>query len=160
MSAVPVRICETTDLAAVRRPGIAGGLEDSGLMDDVAAWGAYAGAQLVGALAAQFAEGLATANWLAVAESHRHGGVAGRLHAAPEREARRRGLRRLWVKARAPGFFVAQGFRRVAASPEHDALLVECPKCRQYGRGCAPQTLYKDLAGGGPDSKSSEGRAA
>lgn len=88
---------------------------------------------------------LETVNWMAVGEAYRRRGLASRLYAVLEREARARGMKRLWVTARTPAFFAAQGFRAVPPGAEWDTLLGECPQCGQYGRGCTPQALFKDL---------------
>jgi len=136
------------DLEAMRRLGVACGLEDSGRDDEiVAAWGAYDGERLVGALSLEKHGGLDTPNWLAVDPAHRRRGVAAALYAALEREARARGVRRLWVTARAPAFFFAQGYERVPAGGESDALLGGCLECDQYRHGCEPMALTKRLDG-------------
>jgi amino-acid N-acetyltransferase len=144
---VQVSVQATTDLDAIRALGVANGIEDSerGDEDVLAAWGAFAGSVLVGAIVLERLGELDTVNWLAVAEEHRGHGVAGRLYAAAEREALARGMRRLWVTARAPGFFRAQGFAPVPPGAEHDILLGDCPACPQYGHGCEPRALVKDL---------------
>ena len=56
-------------------------------------------------------------------------------------------MRRLWVTARAPAFFVAQGFERVPPGSESDALLGGCLECDQYGHGCDAEALTKRLDG-------------
>ena len=152
MSVGPVRIARTDDLAAVRRLGVACGLEDSGRGDEQveAAWGASAGEGLVGAIALEHHEGLDVVNWMAVDASQRRRGIAGRLYAALEREALARGLTRLWVTARTPAFFLAHGYTAVAAGPERDILMSECPRCAQFGRGCEPQALTKRIDDSGP----------
>lgn len=135
------------DLAAMRRLGVACGLEDEGRGDEgvIAAWGAFDGDMLIGAICLEHQHGLDTPNWMAVDEAYRGYGVAAALYAELEREARRRGVRRLWVTARAPGFFLAQGFRPVSGGAERDVLLGECPRCPQYGRECTPEALCKPL---------------
>jgi N-acetylglutamate synthase-like GNAT family acetyltransferase len=142
-----VTIRPLDDLAAMRRLGVASGIEDEGRDDAgvLAAWGAYDGDRLVGALCLERQDELATPNWLAVDKDHRRRGVAAALYAALEREAVARGIPRLWVTARAPGFFLAQGFEVVPPGPERDALLGECPQCPQYGRDCTPEALTKRL---------------
>jgi GNAT superfamily N-acetyltransferase len=135
------------DLAAMRRLGVACGLEDEGSGDEdiVAAWGACDGGELVGALALERRAGLDIPNWLSVAESHRRRGIAAALYAALEREARARGVRRLCVTARAPAFWLAQGYEPLPSGPESDALLGGCLDCDQYGHGCTPEALVKQL---------------
>jgi amino-acid N-acetyltransferase len=142
-----VRVAPLDDLAAMRRLGLACGLEDGGRDDEgvLAAWGAWAGDQLVGALCLERQSGLDTPNWLAVDEGFRRRGVAAALYAELEREARRRGMSRLWVTARAPGFFLAQGFEPVPPSAERGLLLGDCLACAQFGHGCDPQALTKSL---------------
>lgn len=149
MSASGLRIERTGDMDAIRRLGVACGLEDSdrGDEDVYAAWGAFAGDVLAGSIVLERLQDLDTVNWMAVDEAHRGRGLASRLYAALEREARSRGMARLWVTARAPGFFVAQGYGPVEPGAEWETLLGECPQCEQYGRGCSPQALVKDLEG-------------
>ena len=135
------------DLAAMRRLGVACGIEDEGRDDEdvLAAWGAFDGDRLVGAICLEHRHGLDTPNWMAVDEAYRGRGIASALYAELELEARRRGVRRLWVTARAPGFFLAQDFRLVPGGAERDVLLGECPECPQYGRECTPEALCKPL---------------
>jgi len=135
------------DLAAMRRLGVACGLEDDGLGEEgiVAAWGARDGDELVGALALERRAGLDIPNWLAVAESHRRRGIAAALYRELESEARARGVGRLWVTARAPVFFVAQGFAPAPPGKERDILLGGCLDCVQFGVECEPKALTKRL---------------
>lgn len=142
-----IDVRRTTDLAAVRRLGVASGLDDSQRGDEAvaAAWGAFAGEELVGAIVLERFGDLDGVNWLSVAEGFRRRGIAARLYACLEREARARGVRRLWVTARTPAFFFAQGYVPVPDGREREALLGDCPRCPQYGRGCEPQALCKDL---------------
>ena len=86
-----------------------------------------------------------TPNWLAVDARYRRRGIAAALYGELEREARARGMRRLWVTARAPAFFLAQGFEPVAPGIERDALLGGCLDCDQFERECEPRALTKRL---------------
>jgi GNAT superfamily N-acetyltransferase len=144
---VSVVIGTLGDLAAMRRLGVACGLEDDGRDGEcaVAAWGAYDGQRLVGAIALERRDGLDTPNWLAVDERYRRRGLAAALYAALEREARARGVRRLWVTARAPAFFLAQGYSPAPPGAGENALLDDCLDCPQYRHGCEPQALTKPL---------------
>lgn len=153
MTSQSLRIERTSGMAAIRRLGVACGLDDSARGDEdvYAAWGGFEGDDLVGAIVLERLLDLDTVNWMAVDEAHRGRGLASRLYAALEREARERGMLRLWVTARAPGFFVAQGYRPVAPGAQAETLLGECPQCEQYGRGCTPQALFKDLDDIRPD---------
>lgn len=142
-----VVIAPLEDLAAMRRLAVACGIEDDGRGDEsiAAAWSARDGERLVGCIALERFAGMDTANWLAVDERYRRRGIAAALYAALEREARARGMRRLWVTARAPAFFLAQGFEPVERGAERDALLGGCLECDQFGRECEPQALTKRL---------------
>jgi len=160
VSAGPVQIARTEDLAAVRRLGVACGLDDSGRGDEQveAAWGAFTGERLVGAIVLERYQGLEAVNWMAVDGEYRRRGIASRLYAALEREALARGVARLWVTARNPAFFRAQGYDAVAEGHERDILMGECPRCEQFGRGCEPQALTKRIDDTGPpDGPHSEG---
>jgi N-acetylglutamate synthase-like GNAT family acetyltransferase len=147
MSGGLVHIARTGDMAAVRRLGVASGLDDSGRDDKhiVAAWGAFTGETLIGAIVLERRGDLETVNWLAVDASCRRRGIAGRLYTELEREALARGISRLWVTARTPAFFLAQGYAAVAAGLEHDILVAECLHCEQFGSGCRPQPLTKRI---------------
>jgi N-acetylglutamate synthase-like GNAT family acetyltransferase len=149
---VTVRIGPLADFAAMRRLGVACGIEDEGRDDDsiLAAWGARGGEKLVGAVALEHQDGLDTADWLAVDHSYRRRGIAAALYAELEREARRRGISRLWVTARAPAFFVAQGYEDAPPGGERDALLGGCHDCPQFGGECEPRALTKRLDIAGP----------
>ena len=142
-------VTQMNDMSAVRALGVACGLEDSGrdAEEIVVAWGARVGTRLVGAIALERDHGLDVVNWLSVHADFRGRGVAGRLYAELEREAGRRGVRRLWVTARAPGFFARQDYFPLGTGPESRHLLRACTACQQYGRTCRPQALYKDLGG-------------
>jgi amino-acid N-acetyltransferase len=142
-----VTVGPLADLAAMRRLGVACGIEDEGRGDEdvLAAWGAYAGDRLVGAVCLERHGELDTPNWLAVDRDYRRRGIAAALYAELELDAAARGIRELWVTARAPGFFVTQGFEVVPPGPERDALLGDCPRCDQFGRRCWPEALTKRL---------------
>jgi N-acetylglutamate synthase-like GNAT family acetyltransferase len=145
-------IAPLEDLAAMRRLAVACGIEDDGRGDEsiAAAWSARDGEKLVGCIALERYAGMDTANWLAVDERYRRRGIAAALYHELEREARARGMRRLWVTARAPAFFLAQGFEPVEPGAERDALLGGCPECEQFGRECEPRALTKRLDVTGP----------
>lgn len=155
-----VVIRETDDLDAVRELGARSGIEDSGREDEHirAAWGAFDGDKLVGAIVLERLGDLDTPNWLAVDADYRRCGIAGRLYAALECEALARGVTRLWVTARAPAFFLVRGYDTVADGEEQAILLGECPRCAQFGRGCEPRALTKWIDDTGPpDGPPSEG---
>lgn len=146
--AASVTIAPTDDLDAVRDLGVASGLDESEREEKgiVRAWAARtSGGALVGAIVLERSGGLDVVNWMSVDAASRGLGIASRLLAELEREARARGVRRLYATARAPGFFVANGFVPLPEGPESDYLLGDCPDCPQYGRECTPQAMCKDL---------------
>jgi N-acetylglutamate synthase-like GNAT family acetyltransferase len=147
MNGAQVSIARTEDMDAVRRLGVACGLEDSGRRDGQveAAWAAFVGESLVGAIVLERDQGLEVVNWMAVDGAYRRRGIAGRLYAALEREALARGITRLWVTARTPAFFLSQGYVAVPQGEARGILLGECPRCAQFGRGCEPQALTKEI---------------
>ena len=142
-----VTIGPLDDLVAMRRLGVACGLEDEGRDDEgiLAAWGAFDDERLVGAICLERQSDLDTVNWMSVDEEYRRRGIAAALYEELEREALARGMHRLWVTARAPLFFLAQGFAPVSGGPERDALLGGCLDCAQFGRECRPEALTKTL---------------
>lgn len=146
--AATVTIAPTDDLDAVRALGIASGLDESEREEKgiIRAWAARtSGGALVGAIVLERSGGLDVVNWMSVDAAHRGLGIASRLLAELEREARARGVRRLHATARASGFFTANGFAPLDEGPERDYLLGDCPDCPQYGRECTPQAMSKDL---------------
>jgi GNAT superfamily N-acetyltransferase len=147
--ALQVTIAPTDDLDAIRDLGIASGLDESEREEKgvVRAWAARtADGRLVGGIVLERSGGLDVVNWMSVDAAFRGRGIASRLLAELEREARARGVRRLHATARAPGFFVANGFVPLGEGPEREYLLGECPACPQYGRECTPRAMSKDLA--------------
>jgi N-acetylglutamate synthase-like GNAT family acetyltransferase len=145
---VKVTVAPTDDLDAVRALGIASGLDESERDEKgfVGAWAARAAdGRLVGGIVLERSGGLDVVNWMSVDAAFRGLGIASRLLAELEREARARGVRRLHATARAPRFFVANGFVPLEEGPEREYLLGDCPACPQFGRECTPWAMMKDL---------------
>ncbi|MCX6363958.1 MAG: hypothetical protein NTW58_07290, partial [Actinobacteria bacterium] len=77
---------------------------------------------------------------------------------ALEREALARGITRLWVTARTPAFFLSQRYDAVAEGDEREILMGKCPDCEQFGHGCEPRALTKQIDDSGPpDGPQGEG---
>jgi GNAT superfamily N-acetyltransferase len=141
----------TDDLATVKRLAVAAGLDESEREGDtaLAAWAAVddATGETVGGITLERSRGMGTVNWMSVAEPWRRQGIARRLVDALEAEALRRGIPRLYLTARIPGFYRDQGYAEVT-DPGHVALLLgDCPQCPQYGRSCTPVAMVKELGG-------------
>ncbi len=146
-----IDIRQTDDLATVKRLGLDAGLDDSEREGEavLAAWLAVDDEtdEPVGAITLEWSRDMDTINWLSVTEAWRGRGVATRLLEALEREACRRDLRRLFLTARAPGFFRAQGYGEVTDAARAALLLGDCPQCAQYGHGCTPRPMVKEFGG-------------
>jgi len=146
-------IRRTADVATVKRLAVEAGLDESERADDVAlaAWLAIdeETGEPVGGITLERSRGMDTVNWMAVAEERRRQGIAGRLMDALVDEARRRGMARLYLTARIPGFYLDQGFVEVTDPARRAVLLGECPQCPQYGRTCTPVAMVRELRGEG-----------
>lgn len=147
MSGPDVEIRRTDDVEAALGLGTQAGLvEMEGDLEAIEAlWGAFEGETLTGVVALCSRAGLDVVGWLAVGESYRGCGVGSRLLAELEAEAGRRGVVSLWATARAPGFFLAQGYAAKDDGVEPRALLANCPACSQYGATCTPRAVCKTL---------------
>ncbi len=141
----------TDDYATVKRLGVEAGLDESERDDDesLAAWCAVDDEtdEIVGGITLELSRGMYTVNWMSVAAPWRRQGIAARLVQALEAEARRRGLTRLYLTARIPGFYLDQGYVEVADPARRALLLGGCPECPQYGVTCTPFAMVKELAG-------------
>lgn len=148
MSESGIDIRPVDDAAAIAL-GRAAGLEDAegdteGML---ARWGAFEGDRLVGTVALRFWHDMYIVGWMAVVEDRRGTGMGAALLQALERDAVARGADRLWVTARAPGFYFRAGFTPIAEGPQHRLLLDPCLDCEQYGVSCHPVAAVKRLAG-------------
>jgi len=128
--------------------GRAAGLEEAEGDTDgmVVRWGAFEGSRLVGTIGLRRWRGLYIIAWMVVAEDRRGLGLGSRLLARAEREALDKGADRIWVLARAPGFYVGAGYVPVDAGPECAMLFTSCDGCEQLGVTCHPRVAAKDLA--------------
>jgi GNAT superfamily N-acetyltransferase len=142
-----IEIRRTDDIEAALALGARAGLVE--MENDVgglaALWGAYEGQTLMGIVALCRRDGLDIVGWLAAGESHRGCGVGTRLLSELEAEAGRRTVTCLWATARAPGFFLANGYGVKDDGAESRALLATCPGCSQYGTTCTPRAVRKSL---------------
>ena len=148
-----VDVRTTDDFDAIRALGVSLGLDptDRSREEILAAWAAYDDDVLVGAVALVRSAELSVVNWLSVREAYRGMGIAAQLLSVLEADARRRGMETLWATARAPGFFVRQHFTVVPTGRAREALLADCRQCDQFGEGCYPEAVSKDLHRAGDD---------
>lgn len=113
--------------------------------EPLALWGAFDGELLVGLITLAAEGDIPIVGWIAVRAAYRGRGIASRLLAAAEEEARRRGETVLWATARAPGFFISRGYEVVASGEQRERLLTDCRDCRQLDSTCWPQVVRKTL---------------
>jgi len=113
----------------------------------IARWGAFDGEDLVGTICLRQWHDMAIVGWMAVNGRYQGRGIGRRLLAVREEEAVRRGIGRLGVAARAPGFYWANGFQPVDDGREAKLLLGGCLSCEQYGTTCTPRAATKVLDG-------------
>jgi N-acetylglutamate synthase-like GNAT family acetyltransferase len=144
-----IAIRPTDDLAAVKRLAVAAGLDESEREDDVAlaAWIAVdeETGEPIGGITLERSRGMDTVNWMSVAEPWRRQGIARRLVEALEADARRRGIARLYLTARIPGFYLDRGYAEVTEPRRTALLLGGCPQCPQYRVTCTPVAMVKEL---------------
>jgi N-acetylglutamate synthase-like GNAT family acetyltransferase len=95
--------------------------------------------RLIGGCVLAKREGEYICDGIAVAPGRRKDGLGKKLLNLLIEEARTRGASRVFLVARAPGFFAASGFVPV---PRDDAPgFVECFTCPQYGKTCHPEVM-------------------
>ncbi|HET6495015.1 MAG TPA: GNAT family N-acetyltransferase [Thermoleophilia bacterium] len=111
----------------------------------LAMWGAFDGDRMIGTVSLNDLGGLPLVERIAVTHSRRGRGLGRRLLAVLEEEASRNGHSVLYATARAPGFFVANGYAVLAGGAERDLLLADCAGCEQHAVSCRPQAVFKRL---------------
>ncbi len=111
----------------------------------LALWGAFEGDRMVGTASLNILAGLPGVGRIAVADDWRGQGLGRRLLATLEADARLRGITTLWATARAPGFFLANGYAVVREGPDAARLLADCASCRQYRTACRPEVVSKGI---------------
>lgn len=137
----------TLDLDAVRALCVDAGLDmqDGPIDGVVVAYGAYVGDRLVGCATLQSAEGGHFLEYVAVDPSFRNRGIGGLVVSMIEEEARKRGMRELWAKARSPGFYQRIGFRILGEDEKGPKSLESCQSCPQFRSTCFPAIVVKPL---------------
>ena len=98
---------------------------------------------LVGGCVLAKREGRFICDGIATSPEVRGKKIGERLLFLMEDEARSLDAGRLYLVARAPGFFAKYGFVPI---PREDApTFFECFSCPQYGVSCFPEVMYKEL---------------
>ena len=111
--------------------------------DLVRCWEAVDKDRLIGGFVLARRDGEFICDGIAVDPEYRKQDLGRRLLALGIEETLRRGGTRMYLVARAPGFFAKEGFEAV----ERDAAPVffECLTCDQYGVTCHPEVMKKVL---------------
>jgi GNAT superfamily N-acetyltransferase len=137
----------TEDLAAMKRLGESSGWEPEAgpLRGVVLAFGCFVGERLVGCAALQLLDGHYFLEYVAVDSTMRNRGLGSSLVAKIEEEARARGLKELWAKARLPGFYERLGYRVCSGDAHGPKSVEDCRACTQYHKTCYPAIVMKPL---------------
>ncbi|MCI7145007.1 MAG: GNAT family N-acetyltransferase [Clostridiales bacterium] len=111
--------------------------------DILKCWKAEDEGRLVGGFVLAKREGEFICDGIAVDEEYRKHDLGSRLLEKGLEEVRSEGGSRMYLVARAPGFFAKHGFKEVAR--EDAPNFFECFTCPQYGKTCHPQVMRKDF---------------
>lgn len=111
--------------------------------DLVKCWEAREDDRLIGGFVLANREGEFICDGIAVDEPYRKMELGRALLRLGLEETVKRGGKRMYLVARAPGFFRKEGFETVAREDAPDFF--ECLTCPQYGRTCHPEVMKKDL---------------
>ena len=99
--------------------------------------------RLYGGLVLAIRQGEYIIDGIAVDSAMRGRHVGEKLLSLAIEEAKSRGAQRIYLVARAPGFFAANGFETV--SREDAPEFFECLTCPQYGVSCHPEVMELQL---------------
>ena len=141
-------IRRTEDLEAIRDLSIRAGLEvREGPLEKyvVCAFGCFVDDRLVGCATLEHKEGNYFVEWVAVENSMRSRGLGTSLVALVVEEARTRGARAIWVKARLPGFYEKVGFKKLEENETGPISVEECLDCPQYHKNCFPTVMVMQI---------------
>lgn len=142
-----LEVWRTEDLAGIkelaRRTGLE--VEEGPLRGIIVAYGLYDGDRLVGSATLEQKDIHTFLEWVAVDESLRGRGAGRALVAAVEDDAKDRGMKELWAKARMPGFYERIGFRVLGDDEIGPKTLDGCKDCPQFRTSCFPAIVVKAL---------------
>lgn len=110
------------------------------LIKGFAAFDEDAGDKLIGGVALARRMNQDIINGIAVAPAYRRKGIAEDLLELAMNEALSMGVQTIWIVARAPLFFEAQGFVYITQT-EVPKGLFDCPECIQYNKICFPKLM-------------------
>lgn len=142
--AVPV-LRKTSDYGAMRSLALRAGLEDGNFDGYDASFGYFVDDTLVGCAALKVKEGLYTVECLAVSEEYRGRGLGRSLIGMIEAEAIAKSANQIWALARAPGFFIRNGYRQMDPESPGGPSMKGCATCPQFNNTCKPAIVRKML---------------
>ena len=125
------------------RNGLEFSEEDPTPTDLVRCWEAVEDDNLIGGFTLAMRDGEYICDGIAVEEAYRRRDLGRAMLRLGEEETIRRGGRRMYLVARAPGFFRREGFETVPR--EGAPNFFECLTCDQYGVSCHPEVMVKQL---------------
>lgn len=99
--------------------------------------------KLIGGFVLAKREGEFIVDGIAIDHAYRKYGLGSVLLDNGIEEALKRGAKRIYLVARAPGFFKTHGFETVAREDAPDFF--ECLTCPQYGVSCHPEVMKLQL---------------
>lgn len=142
-----IRIAPTEDYERLVPFFIENGLEfseeDETPTDLVRCWDAEDDGRLIGGFVLARRDGEFICDGIAVDPDYRRQDLGRRLLGLGIEETLRRGGERMYLVARAPGFFRTEGFETVPR--EGAPNFFECLTCDQYGVSCHPEVMVKEL---------------
>ena len=117
--------------------------EDPTPTDLVRCWEAIEDGRLIGGFVLARRDGEFICDGIAVDPAYRRQDIGRALLRLGIEETVRRGGERMYLVARAPGFFRREGFESVARETAPDFF--ECLTCEQYGISCHPEVMVRQL---------------
>lgn len=117
--------------------------EDPTPTDLVRCWEAAEDGRLIGGFVLARRDGEFICDGIAVDPAYRRQQLGRALLRLGMEEAKAQGAERMYLVARAPGFFRREGFETIAR--EEAPNFFECLTCDQYGVSCHPEVMVKTL---------------
>ena len=127
------------DAAGAENKAEHGGCDTGASEDPLKTADESAASNIIGACTLAFREGEYIIDGIALVPASRGSGAGTALLAAAEDEVRARGGERVYLVARAPEFFRANGYETIARSDAPEFF--ECFGCDQYNRSCFPEVM-------------------
>ena len=118
--------------------------------DLIRCWEAADGDHLVGGFVLAQRDGEFICDGIAVDAAYRKQEIGRKLLRLGIEETLKRGGQRMYLVARAPGFFRREGFATVPREGAPDFF--ECLTCPQYGVSCHPEVMVKQLEAEGAET--------